>query len=205
MSSWRASGRADALSLEPVNDVISNWRSSHSFPLNTLQVRLREKAKSIHGSAIVAQRLKRVPSIIQKLQRFLADEALANAGHRRSPGRGADCRSRRQAKPALSDDSRQTQPRERKGLHQASQIDGLSMHPPRLSLSQRQERRGSGRRGAAARPLPRSERPAQVADRHVEAADRLRCAHPAGDVPGQAAGATTPCYRPSAARTGRTA
>ena len=66
----RASGRADALSLESVNDVINNWRSSHSFPLNTLQMGLREKAKFIDGSAIVAQRLKRVHSIIQKLQRF---------------------------------------------------------------------------------------------------------------------------------------
>ena len=43
------------------------------------------------------------------------------------------------------------------------------------------------RRGEAPRPLPRSERPAQAPHRHGEAADRLRRAHPPGDVPRQAA------------------
>ena len=57
-------------SRDQVLDVINNWRSSHSFPLNTLQMHLRKQSRSICESPIVAQRLKRVPSIIQKLQRF---------------------------------------------------------------------------------------------------------------------------------------
>ena len=47
--------------------------------------------------------------------------------------------------------------------------------------------RSAGRRGTAARPLPRPGRPAEADHRHGQAADRLRRAHPAGDVPGQAA------------------
>ena len=50
--------------------VFSNWRSSHSFPLNTLQMGLRNRSRSIDDASIVAQRLKRVPSIIHKMQRF---------------------------------------------------------------------------------------------------------------------------------------
>ena len=43
-----------------------------------------------------------------------------------------------------------------------------------------------GRRGEAARPLPRPERPAEVRHRHRQAAHRLRRADPAGDVSRQA-------------------
>ncbi|WP_083384090.1 RelA/SpoT domain-containing protein [Cupriavidus sp. USMAHM13] len=50
--------------------VLDNWRASHNFPLNTFQVGLRNRARKIDGNALVAQRLKRVPSIVRKLQRF---------------------------------------------------------------------------------------------------------------------------------------
>lgn len=50
--------------------IINNWRSSHSFPMNTFQVTLRQRARRIDREALVAQRLKRVPSIIAKLRRF---------------------------------------------------------------------------------------------------------------------------------------
>ena len=63
-------GVVDALSIGHALDVISNWRSSHSFPLNTFQVTLRQRSLSICENPIVAQRLKRVPSIFAKLQRF---------------------------------------------------------------------------------------------------------------------------------------
>lgn len=56
-------------SAERALDVVNNWRSAHSFPLNTMQVRLRTAARSIDIDALVAQRLKRIPSIAQKLQR----------------------------------------------------------------------------------------------------------------------------------------
>ena len=59
-----------ALSNVDVSKVISNWRSSHSFPLNTLQMGLRKRSAAVYGAPIVAQRLKRVPSITHKLQRY---------------------------------------------------------------------------------------------------------------------------------------
>ena len=51
-------------------DVLSNWRAIHNYPINTFQATLRNKLKSIDNQALVAQRLKRIPSIIEKLRRF---------------------------------------------------------------------------------------------------------------------------------------
>jgi hypothetical protein len=50
--------------------VINNWRSSHGFPLNTLQVNLRDIASRFDRDPTVAQRIKRLPSIRHKLERF---------------------------------------------------------------------------------------------------------------------------------------
>lgn len=50
--------------------VINNWRSSHAFPLNTLQMGLRNRAAPLDANALVAQRIKRLPSIRTKLQRL---------------------------------------------------------------------------------------------------------------------------------------
>lgn len=50
--------------------IINNWRSSHSFPLNTFQAQLRRKAREIDPDATVSQRLKRLPSIRHKLERM---------------------------------------------------------------------------------------------------------------------------------------
>lgn len=60
----------DVLAVGHALDVLNNWRSSHSFPLNTLQMALRQRSASICEAPIVAQRLKRVPAIIRKLRRF---------------------------------------------------------------------------------------------------------------------------------------
>lgn len=49
--------------------VIDNWRSSHAAPLQVIKMLLKGRAKSVDASAIVAQRLKRLPSIRAKLQR----------------------------------------------------------------------------------------------------------------------------------------
>lgn len=56
---------------EAALQVLSDWRSLYYRPINTIQVLLRKKIKAlcIKGS-IVAQRLKRTPSIIAKLKRF---------------------------------------------------------------------------------------------------------------------------------------
>lgn len=55
--------RRDAL------DVLSNWRSSHSFPLQTMKMTLLTRAKRRDPGALIAQRLKRLPSITTKLAR----------------------------------------------------------------------------------------------------------------------------------------
>lgn len=52
------------------NQVLANWRACHLYPINTFQALLRLKLKSIDTKALVAQRLKRAPSIIHKLERF---------------------------------------------------------------------------------------------------------------------------------------
>jgi len=51
--------------VEVAQDIVNNFRSSHSYPLNTFQVGLRRLAP--HG-AVIAQRLKRLPSILAKLE-----------------------------------------------------------------------------------------------------------------------------------------
>lgn len=48
--------------------VVHNWRSSHSFPLNYFQMRLRRCVEKLDPDGIVAQRLKRFPSIEKKLR-----------------------------------------------------------------------------------------------------------------------------------------
>lgn len=50
--------------------VLSNWRACHGYPINTFQATLRTKLKKIDANALVAQRLKRTPSILRKLERF---------------------------------------------------------------------------------------------------------------------------------------
>jgi ppGpp synthetase/RelA/SpoT-type nucleotidyltranferase len=56
--------------LDRAYSVLDNWRAAHSFPLNTIQMGLRSKARSVDPRSLVAQRLKRVPSIMFKLKRF---------------------------------------------------------------------------------------------------------------------------------------
>lgn len=50
--------------------ILNNWRSCHSYPINTFQKTLRDKVRPVDHDAIIAQRLKRTPSILAKLQRF---------------------------------------------------------------------------------------------------------------------------------------
>jgi Region found in RelA / SpoT proteins len=48
-------------------EAINNWRSSHSYPLNTFQMGLRRALRSERGPWLVAQRIKRLPAIKLKL------------------------------------------------------------------------------------------------------------------------------------------
>lgn len=50
--------------------IINNWRTSHNFPLNTFQKRLRRLSNSVNPNSLVAQRIKRLASIKHKLERF---------------------------------------------------------------------------------------------------------------------------------------
>lgn len=51
-------------------DVLDKWRVSHAYPMNTFQATLRKKIKLLSGEAIVAQRLKRLPTIVAKLKKY---------------------------------------------------------------------------------------------------------------------------------------
>jgi putative GTP pyrophosphokinase len=51
-------------------EVLANWRACHGYPINTFQATLRTRLKKIDSKALVAQRLKRTPSIVNKLVRF---------------------------------------------------------------------------------------------------------------------------------------
>ncbi len=53
-------------------NIMSEWRACHAYPINTFQSNLRRKVKSLDlpGTPIVAQRLKRMPTIIDKLKRY---------------------------------------------------------------------------------------------------------------------------------------
>lgn len=51
-------------------DILNNWRSCHARPMNTFQSTLRDKVALVNKGGLVAQRLKRTPSILGKLTRF---------------------------------------------------------------------------------------------------------------------------------------
>lgn len=49
--------------------IVNEWRICHAYPINTFKATLRKKV-SHYREPIVAQRLKRLPTIIDKLQRY---------------------------------------------------------------------------------------------------------------------------------------
>lgn len=53
--------------IEEATRVIDNWRAAHAFPLHVVYIHLRGMAKG--KNIIVAERLKRLDSIIKKLER----------------------------------------------------------------------------------------------------------------------------------------
>ena len=64
-------GRSDVMTEDQAMDVLSKWRALHAYPINTLQAYLRGVLKrNKFAGAIVALRLKRTPSILEKLKRF---------------------------------------------------------------------------------------------------------------------------------------
>lgn len=51
-------------------DILSDWRSAHAYPTHAQLIFLRRLALKTDGNSIVVRRLKRSPSIINKLKRF---------------------------------------------------------------------------------------------------------------------------------------
>ena len=49
--------------------ILSNWRSSHGYPLNGLSMTLRQRARQVTSTFLIASRLKRLVSIEHKLLR----------------------------------------------------------------------------------------------------------------------------------------
>ena len=52
-------------------DLADRWRACHAYPINTFQATVRTKLRT-YADPIVAQRLKRMPTIIDKLHRYPA-------------------------------------------------------------------------------------------------------------------------------------
>lgn len=63
-------GRGTPKQREEARAVLSNFRSAHAFPLNAVTVTVRQKALVVNPNAVVAQRLKRLPTILDKLARI---------------------------------------------------------------------------------------------------------------------------------------
>jgi hypothetical protein len=57
----------DGAAIRQALNVIDNFRASHTFPLNTFLMTLRNRAKHVHASALTVQRIKRLESIVLKL------------------------------------------------------------------------------------------------------------------------------------------
>src|ERR1700736_1011987 len=59
----------DLAEYEKAERIVDNWRFSHNYPLNTFKVTLRRYANKAFPAATVAERRKRLESILFKLQR----------------------------------------------------------------------------------------------------------------------------------------
>lgn len=66
---WQGTHVPSAEELGNAYSIVENWRTCHAYPLNTFQVNLRSRARRIEPEALVAQRLKRFTSVMNKLTR----------------------------------------------------------------------------------------------------------------------------------------
>lgn len=62
-------GTGTSEELQAARDVLSNYRLAHAFPLNAVTVTVRQRALELNQNAVVAERRKRLPTIIDKLKR----------------------------------------------------------------------------------------------------------------------------------------
>lgn len=63
------SGTASPQEIEVALDILDNWRAIHKYPLHVFKVRLKQVSEKMDSDALAVQRLKRLPSILFKLQR----------------------------------------------------------------------------------------------------------------------------------------
>ncbi len=63
----RGEGTADEI--DEAREIISNFRSSHSYPLLSVTAHVRSHALAVNPDAVVARRTKRLPTILDKLER----------------------------------------------------------------------------------------------------------------------------------------
>jgi hypothetical protein len=66
---WLGKAKPDMGQVAEAYGVIENWRTSHAMPLLTFRIGLGNRAKRVEPQAIVAQRLKRFTSLMNKLTR----------------------------------------------------------------------------------------------------------------------------------------
>jgi macrodomain Ter protein organizer (MatP/YcbG family) len=66
---WKGIAAPEPPNLVESVDIVRNWRASHAMPLLTFRMGLTKRARRIHADAIVAQRLKRLTSVLDKLAR----------------------------------------------------------------------------------------------------------------------------------------
>lgn len=64
-----ASGEGTAAEVADARAKLSNFRSSHAYPLLSITMHVRRHALAVDQSAVVARRLKRLPTILDKLER----------------------------------------------------------------------------------------------------------------------------------------
>lgn len=62
--------RYDEEKIEREFEIVSNWRTAHNYPLNSVQKDLRKRARRIDSNSFVAQRIKRIASINDKIARY---------------------------------------------------------------------------------------------------------------------------------------
>ena len=55
--------------LEQELKIVNNWRSSHGYPLQSIKMTLLQRARTVHASALIAERRKRIPAIELKLRK----------------------------------------------------------------------------------------------------------------------------------------
>jgi ppGpp synthetase/RelA/SpoT-type nucleotidyltranferase len=55
--------------INEARDILSNYRLAHAFPLNAVTMTVRQRALDVNPDAVVAERRKRLPTILDKLKR----------------------------------------------------------------------------------------------------------------------------------------